>query len=312
MATRSYRSISGPIVLGSTSVALSVVLLVGWILVIVRNLQLTQEVVQNTWLMVAGIFSLAVIISALVLFSVFLVREILEVRRQTSFIDSVTHELKSPLASLSLGLQTLERAALGVEDAAEVRKRMRGDVERLSLFIEDVLDASRVDHGQLAQDVREFDLRELVGRTADAVTRRFGVTSSDITIDVEPGLVLRTDETALDTVVRNLLDNAIKYSERPPRVHVTAKRHQGDLVIEVTDSGIGIPQGLQKRVFERFYRVPEEEVRRRSGTGLGLYVVHALVRGIGGRLSLRSEGAGRGTTMHVVLPAARVMPSESA
>lgn len=312
MATRSYRSISGPIVLGSTSVALSVVLLVGWILVIVRNLQLTQEVVQNTWLMVAGIFSLAVIISALVLFSVFLVREILEVRRQTSFIDSVTHELKSPLASLSLGLQTLERAALGVEDAAEVRKRMRGDVERLSLFIEDVLDASRVDHGQLAQDVREFDLRELVERTADAVTRRFGVTSSDITIDVEPGLVLRTDETALDTVVRNLLDNAIKYSERPPRVHVTAKRHQGDLVIEVTDSGIGIPQGLQKRVFERFYRVPEEEVRRRSGTGLGLYVVHALVRGIGGRLSLRSEGAGRGTTMHVVLPAARVMPSESA
>ncbi|MEL7306291.1 MAG: ATP-binding protein, partial [Myxococcota bacterium] len=142
--------------------------------------------------------------------------------------------------------------------------------------------------------------------------RRFGVTPSDITIDVEPGLVLRTDETALDTVVRNLLDNAIKYSERPPRVQVTAKRHQDDLVIEVTDSGIGIPQGLQKRVFERFYRVPEEEVRRRSGTGLGLYVVHALVRGIGGRLSLRSEGAGRGTTMHVVLPAARVMSSESA
>ncbi|MEL6545315.1 MAG: hypothetical protein AAFQ82_11865, partial [Myxococcota bacterium] len=87
-----YRSISGPIVLGAISVALSIVLLVGWILVIVQNLQLTKRVAENTWLMVSGIASLAVIISVLVLFSVFLVREILEVRRQTSFIDSVTQE----------------------------------------------------------------------------------------------------------------------------------------------------------------------------------------------------------------------------
>ncbi|MEM6732306.1 MAG: HAMP domain-containing sensor histidine kinase, partial [Myxococcota bacterium] len=272
---------------------------------------LTKRVAENTWLMVSGIISLAAIISVLVLFSVFLVREILEVRRQTSFIDSVTHELRSPLASLSLGVQTLDREGLDPETSQQVRERMRRDVERLSLFIEEVLEASRIDHGQPGQNVSDFDLRGLIDRAVDVIARRHDLDPAAVEVVVENELELRTDQTALDTVVRNLVDNAIKYSGRPPVVRVEAKRHNDDLIIEVSDQGIGIPQGLHKRVFERFYRVPEEAVRSRSGTGLGLFVVHALVRGIGGKLSAKSEGVGKGTTMHVVLPVSRVLRGES-
>lgn len=307
MAKPTYRSISGPIVLGTSSVALSIVLLVGWILVIVQNLQLTKRVAENTWLLVAGIVSLAAIISVLVLFSVFLVREILEVRRQTSFLDSVTHELRSPLASLSLGLQTLDRDHLDAEVAKEVRTRMRRDVERLSLFIEEVLEASRVDHGDATQSVTDFDLGRLAERVVEVVCRRWDLDPEVVKIEVEDGLSMRTDQTAIETVLRNLVDNAVKYSGRPPDVVVRAHRAGDDLVIEVTDKGIGIPVGLQKRVFERFYRVPEEAVRSRPGTGLGLFVVHALVRGIGGRMSAKSEGEGKGTSMHVYLPGRRVL-----
>ncbi len=307
MGKPTYRSISGPIVLGASSVALSIVLLVGWILLIVQNLQLTKRVAENTWLLVAGIVSLAAIISVLVLFSVFLVREILEVRRQTSFIDSVTHELRSPLASLSLGIQTLDRETLDPATAKEVRGRMRRDVERLSLFIEEVLEASRVDHGHSTQSVSEFDLKELVERVVEVVCRRWDVDPKSVRVDVEDGVLMHTDQTAIETVLRNLVDNAVKYSGRPPEVVVRAQRAGDDLQIEVTDKGIGIPVGLHKRVFERFYRVPEEAVRSRSGTGLGLFVVNALVRGIGGRMSAKSEGVGKGTTMHVHLPGRRVL-----
>lgn len=317
MARDGYRSISGPIVLGATSVSLSIVMLVGWILVIAQNFQLTKRYVANTWLLVAGVLSLAAIISVLVLFSVFLVREILEVRRQTRFIDSVTHELRSPLASISLGIQTLDREALDTSVAADVRKRMRLDVQRLSLFIEEVLEASRVDQGPAPLSVTEFDLEKLIAHAVDVVAGRHELDPSVISVCVEKGIELRTDQTALDTVVRNLLDNAIKYSASPPQVEISAVLRKKNarakqLLIEVKDEGIGIPAGLQKRVFERFYRVPDEAVRARRGTGLGLYVVNALVRGMGGQMTARSDGPGQGTTMQIVFPGDRVLKTDRA
>lgn len=301
------RSIRLPIVLGSVSVVLSIVLLVGWILVIVQNLQETRRVVSNVWLLVAGIVSLVAIITVLVLFSVFLVREILVVRRQTSFIDSVTHELRSPLASLSLGLQTLERRDLDPSRRVEVRSMMRLDLERLTVFIEDVLEASRVDSRRRGSNLSVFPLRRLLERSTDAVARRYGTAPGQVRF-AEPSLTLRTDETALETIVKNLVDNAVKYSDPPPDVSLLASRTGDDLELEVRDRGIGIPPGQLKRILERFYRVPEESVRRRPGTGLGLYVVHALVRGLGGTLSAESPGRGKGAVMRVRIPSVCVAP----
>jgi len=278
-------------------------LLVGWTFVILKNLELTREVARNTWLLVAGVVSLGAIISVLVLLSVFLVRAILEVRRQTSFIDSVTHELKSPLAELKLCLDTLARAELSDEQREQLRQTMLDAVDRLAGFIDDVLEASRIAHGRGGHALTEVDVASLARRCAELVASRHRVPLEAITVDVPPGLVLVTDRTALETVVKNLLDNAVKYSNQPVQVSLSARSGRQDgMLIEVRDRGIGVPTRHLARIFERFYRVPEEEVAARHGTGLGLYVVSALVRSLGGHIEAASEGPGRGTAMRVSLP----------
>jgi signal transduction histidine kinase len=307
MARRRSRSIGLPILLSSITVALSAALLVGWILVILRNLELTRKFQHSggTALMVAGIVSFAVIITVLVLFSVFLAREIREVRRQTSFIDSVTHELRSPLASIRLGLETLARADLASEQREKLREMMLDDTERLSGFIDDILATSRLEHGDVDQEVREVPLRALVDECVVSVTRRHKVQADVVEVDVPDEISVTTDPTALEVVVKNLLDNALKYSDPPYEIGVSARMPGRDtVVIAVEDGGLGIPKRDLKRVFQRFYRVPDRAASSRRGTGLGLFVVSAVVRSIGGKLRARSEGQGRGTTIEVLLPRA--------
>ena len=303
MARPRRRSVSTPIILSVVSVGLSIALLVGWTLVIVQNIELTKEITGNTWLMVGGILSITVIMTVLVLFTVFLVREIREVRRRDSFIDSVTHELKSPLASLQLALETMVRPGLPDDRREELRGMMLDDVARLAALIDGILDANRVEHGRLAMARDEVDLRELVGESVDALSRRHKLTDGAIAVEVASGLDMLTDETVLRTVVDNLVDNAIKYSDAPREIRVRASLDgEREVLLEVEDRGIGIPKRDLKRIFERFYRAPEEAVRQRHGTGLGLFLVQALVRSLGGRVEAQSEGAGQGTTMRVALP----------
>ena len=303
MAMTRYRSISLPIVLASVSVALSIALLVGWTLLVVENVALSQQVVANSWLLVAGNLAFIVIMTVLVLFTVFQVRQILEGRRQIRFIDSVTHELRSPLASLKLTIQTLKRRKLTEAQREQLHTNMLDDVDRLSAFIEDILEASRLDEGDGDLALSEIDLGELSARCADRVLRRYRAAEDAITIDVPPGIILVTDTTSLETILRNILDNAVKYSDEPVRVVLRARRHRDDRVlIEVSDSGIGLAKEDLKRVFQRFYRVPSESVKSRRGTGLGLFVVSSLVHNLGGVLTADSPGLGEGTTFRFDLP----------
>ena len=302
MRRRSSKSISFPITLASVSVAMAVAMLLGWILLISRHFALTRQVAQNTWLLIAGVVSLATIITVLVLFTVILVGEILQVRRQTSFIDSVTHELKSPLASLSLCLQTLARPELSAEHREQLRTMMSDAVERLSLFINDILEASLLAHGRGGLPLADVGVADLVARCVTMVGARYRAPEPVVTIAVAPGIHLFTDATALETVLKNLLDNAIKYSPSPARIEVRAWTEPGRVAIAVRDHGIGVPRRQLKRIFDRFYRVPTEDVRSRHGTGLGLFVASSLVRNLGGRIAAHSDGAGQGTTLTLWLP----------
>jgi len=290
--------------LGIVSLGLSIALLVGWILVIVQYLYVTHETAQSTWLLVLGCVSFAVIITVLVLLSVFLLREIHMVNRQTRFIDSVTHELKSPLASLKLCLETLEREDLPGGQRRQFRRMMTDDVERLSIFIDHVLEVSRLSHGR-AHSLEEVPLADFLQSCADGILRYHKEKSEAILVRVPRDLVLLTDRTALEMVIKNLLDNAVKYSQgldRPVEVTVDAQL-EGPLVhIEIRDRGIGISRKHLKRIFDRFYRVPHEAVQARHGTGLGLYVVSMLVRLLGARLSAHSGGDGSGTIMRLSIP----------
>lgn len=301
---RLTRSISLPIILSTGAVALSIALLVGWTYLVVRNEDLAADLRGNTWLLVTGIVSLVVIMTVLVLFTVFLVREIREVRRQTSFIDSVTHELKSPLAALKLCLETQARPDLPGAHQERLRQMMLDDVERLTAFIDRVLTATRL-AGELrySQHLTDISLADLARRSAAGAARRARVAEEAIRVDIAPDLTITTDEVALAAVLENLIDNAIKYSGDDLAVVIAAfTGPKGHVTIEVRDRGIGIPRTHLRRVFERFYRVPDEAVRERRGTGLGLFVVSALVRSLGGRVEALSPGPGLGTTLRVILP----------
>ena len=297
------RSIGGPITVGVAAAVLTLAMLVAWILVLVRNRALTQEVVGNTWLMVGGIFSFAVIIAVLVLFTVFLVREIREVRRQDTFIDSVTHELKSPLASLQLALETMGRRKLDAERSEQLRAMMLDDVSRLSGLIDGVLVASRLAVERKKHGRERIVVHEMVERSVDAVTRRQHVDRDAVLVDVAEDLVLTTDRASLRLIFDNLLDNALKYSGDAPEVVVRVRSEPTQVSLEVQDAGIGIARSDLKRVFARFYRVPEENVRERHGTGLGLFVVQSMARNLGGKVEADSEGPGKGATFRVSLPA---------
>jgi signal transduction histidine kinase len=297
------RSISVPIVLSVVAVLLTVAMLVGWIWVLRENLSLTRALYANRWLLAGGVVSLAVIVAVLVLFSVSLVREILEGRRQQTFIDSVTHELKSPLASIKLCLDTLPRAGLSQTQRENLRQMMLTDVERLSVFVDDILEASRIAHGLRSQLWTIVNMSALLESAAESIRCRYNLTADAIRLDLPGDIELTTDPTALETVLKNILDNAIKYSSFPPSVEVRARpAGSGQLEIRVRDHGIGVERTQLKRIFKRFHRVSSAAVNERSGTGLGLYVVAQLLRNLGGTVRAESSGINQGTTVIMRLP----------
>ncbi|MCA9680585.1 MAG: HAMP domain-containing histidine kinase [Myxococcales bacterium] len=299
------RSIGLPIILSSVAVAMAIFLLTGWIIVMATNVESVKNTFGgNTWVMITGIISFATIIAVLVLFTVFLIREIGEVRRQIGFIDSVTHELKTPLASLRLAAETLARPELAADRREQLRQMMLDDVSRLADLVDGVLDASRLDGGKEPGDFDEVALSGLVADIVKQLSTRHHMESGCIELELEDELSLYVDPHALRTVLTNLVDNAIKYSEGRPEITIRARRRPADKQVEiaVSDRGIGIGKADLKRIFERFYRVPEEAVRSRHGTGLGLFVVSALVKGMGGKVEASSPGTGSGTTIRVLLP----------
>ena len=300
---RSVRSISVPITFGAITVPLAAALTVGWTLFLMARISESGEVAANVWLLVLGLLAFVVIMTVLLLFTIFLAREILEVRRQDSFIDSVTHELKSPLASLKLCLQTMEREGIPEEKRVALRTMMREDIDRLASFIDEVLQANRLAHGEIGMELTEVHLRALALTCVETVLARHKVSREAITLDVPENLVTYTDRLSMEIVLRNLIDNAVKYSGEKVDVLVRARDDGGKaIVIEVQDHGIGLAKPELRRVFNRFYRVASEAVKKKSGTGLGLFVVSALVRNVGGTVKAASEGEGRGTTFTVRLP----------
>jgi signal transduction histidine kinase len=297
------RSISLAIVLSAVTVLMTVALLVGWVLVISYNLPLTGRFAGNLWLLAGGIASFVLVGSVLVLFSVSLVRQILESRRQQTLIDSVTHELKSPLASIKLCLDTLARPGLSPEQQAELRGMMLSDVERLTIFVDDILQANRVAYGRRSHTWTMVDVTALVHSAMDSIRRRHDLTQDALQLTAPARLQTFTDPTALEIILKNLLDNAVKYSAATPSVQIDLRvLNTGHLAISVRDQGIGIERRQLRRIFRRFHRAPDPLVNERSGSGLGLFVVERLVRNLGGRIRAESAGPGQGATMRVRLP----------
>ncbi len=293
--TRRRPAIVLAILLGVCLVVLALTLNVGWIVLNWREILPLVLGIPVTLLLIAGV----------VLNTIFLVREVRRNERQDSFLNAVTHELKTPIASIRLYLETLQRRPIPDEKRQEFYRTMLQDTDRLLLTVEQVLKAGEVVQRERRTHAFEaLDLGTLAGEAVERARERNHLAPAALTLELprEP-LLVNGNREELHTALGNLLGNAIKYS--PGGVSAASQvftDENGAACFAVRDQGIGIPADQLKRIFRRFYRVPLPDVLRRQGTGLGLFLVRAIAKEHGGSVSAASKGEGHGATFTLRLP----------
>lgn len=293
------RSVGWPVTLGVIMIVLVVALLVGWVFL---GVAAAQRAAYFWAVLIVGTAFLAAVLVGVVLYLLISIKEIRLNQRQSNFIDSVTHELKSPIASLKLYLQTLSRRPVGEAQQAEFYRVMLDDVERLDHLINHMLDAARLDEAPTAGEEVEVRVDEVLRLGAAAVCQRHHVPPESMRIDVAPALV-RARPIDVEMIFRNLMDNAVKYGGQPPEVEVECWTNgRGRVLVRIADNGPGIPPQMRRKVFGRFVRLGSELERSQQGTGLGLFIVGTLVRRLRGQVHVRGRGARSGTVFEVDLP----------
>jgi two-component system, OmpR family, sensor histidine kinase SenX3 len=291
------RAIAFFIAFGACLVALAIALNVGWIILNWR------QVAQ----LVFGVIFFMAIIVGIVLNTIFLVREVRRNEQHDGFINAVTHELKTPIASIRLHLETLQTREVDETHRKEFYSVMLTDTARLLRTVEQVLQAGRTGQRRRQIDRSVIDLGAVVQECLQTVQTQVNPATIQYSERLDDGsrpLVLG-DHDELRVAVSNLVDNAVKYSPKSPRVAVEVAAFDGNrLAVRVTDSGIGIARGQLKHVFKRFYRIRARMVSRVKGSGLGLFIVRSVVQRHGGRVFAESAGEGMGSTFTIVLPRA--------
>jgi signal transduction histidine kinase len=274
-------------------VGAAILLIVGW----------TIANSERVTLLVLGIVTFALIIAGLIVYTVFLVLEIRRNEEHDTFINAVTHELKTPIASIRLYLETLQAREVSDTRRREFYDVMLADADRLHHTVDQVLKAGAV-RARRRSTRAPVDVGTLARECVELAAARHHLQPGAIALEADGNtLLVSGDAEELRTVVTNLLDNAVKYSGESPRVTVAVAAPAPDTVwIRVQDRGIGIPRKQLKRIFNRFYRVQARGLRQIKGTGLGLYIVRAIARAHGGRVFAQSEGEGRGATFTLELP----------
>ncbi len=257
----------------------------------------------SDWLILTeGILLLVAILIGIYVIFLYWRRQASLNRAQSHFINQVTHELKSPLASIQLHLETIQ---LRQPDPGQLKKfveRMQLDSDRLNGLINNLLTAGKTEHRGARLNLQQGNLSQMVENYLLFEKDKFPENGT-LNWEIEPGLIARYEADALETVIRNLIENAILYADNTPVVNVSL-RQDGEMAhLCFTDQGRGIPNKYQKKVFRIFYRIRHTGKTIR-GSGLGLFIVRNVIRLHGGKVWIESSGQGQGTTFHLALPLA--------
>jgi two-component system sensor histidine kinase SenX3 len=290
------------VAMGVVLIGVAVALTVAWQILAAPDLAPSRVSTARAVAYFFGSLLFLLLIGGLVLIVILLLREVRLNERQSNFVSAVTHELKTPVASLRLYLDTLEYRDLPAARQKEFYRTMRQDLDRLNGTINNVLDAALyTDHP--VQDPRPLDLVRLARRAIDLTLTRYQLPREAIRYEGPPILRLAGDAQALETAILNLLDNAVKYSKDGVRIEVEAWADgDGQAHLLVRDQGMGIPRTQLPFIFTRFYRIGSEVRRSQTGTGLGLFIVRSVVKGHRGAITADSAGPGRGSTFTITLP----------
>jgi len=308
-----FRNIFHPLITFIGIQLLWIVLLVGWIYWFLGRHQQLKELaakyqtemlpLKTDWLILTeGIILLVAILVGVYVIFLYWQRQAALYRAQHNFIAQVSHELKSPLASLQLHLETIEMRQPGPQQLQKFVQLMQGDTERLHNLINNLLTASKLEHRNSSLNFAEADFSAALKQSLQQKKTDFPP-GGTLNWMIEPNLRVRFDADAMETVLRNLIENAILYAGGSPHVRIELKAEGNFALLSIADQGLGIDPRLHKKVFRIFYRVRIAGKTIR-GSGLGLFIVRSILRRHNGRVWLKSEGPGKGTTFFLRLPLA--------
>lgn len=292
------------VTIGVTLLLVAVLLTVGWQLIGGEQAPLQTSPTARYLVYFFGLLLFLLLISGLGLMFTLLLREVRLNERQSNFVSAVTHELKTPVSSLRLYLDTLMLRAdtLSIDQRDEFYKTMRADLDRLNGTINNVLNAGMY-ADRAVVNPPTIDLAKLVQHSCALTRTRNQLAETAVVYSGPQSLFLKGDSTALETAVLNVLDNAVKYSAEQVLVKVSLREEaNGFARLAVQDRGVGMSGAHIRFVFNRFYRIGSEVRRSRTGTGLGLFIVKSVVKAHGGTVRAESEGEGQGSTFVIHLP----------
>ena len=293
-------SLTWPITLAVVVLVMIVALLVIWII---------GQASERHWaFLTVGTIFITLILIGVAIYFIWTIKEYRLNRRQANFIDSVTHELKSPIASIKLCLQTLDMRPVGPDQQREYHRFMLEDVQRLDSLIDHLLAVAQLDHVERDEQLEDVPVEGLLAKCVDEVRRRYELTPDQVRLEIDPCIV-RGRPRDLEMVFVNLLDNAAKYGAKEPQVHVQASMQRDKrVVIKISDNGKGVNFDLRRKIFQRFYRGGSELERTTKGTGLGLYIVKSLISKMKGKIHTHGRGPLGGATFEVELPGRAIQP----
>ena len=290
------KSIAFFIALGVGLILVILLLYIGWVLLGWRN----------GILLFFGILLVLTVIAGVVLNTTFLVREIRRNAQHDAFINAVTHELKTPVASIRLYLETLQTRPVEEAKRQEFYGIMLDDSDRLLAMIEQILRTGRIGQPNRELHVSAIDFGAIVEDCLARARRLYNVPESALSYTPGPAVTIRGDADEVRAAIANLIDNAVKYSGSLGNVVVQTAADDGRTVImRVTDNGPGIAKTELKQVFKRFYRIPGPLATKVKGTGLGLFIVRSVAKRHGGKVWAESAGPGQGSTFVLQLPISR-------